>query len=79
MRTTVNLDSDVVEVARSLASARAISLGEAISLLARRGIEGGSTAEIGDSEDEQRYPTFCVSESTPTSGTVDVLNALEED
>ena len=75
----MNLDTDVVEVARSLASARSISLGEAISLLARRGIERGGTGEIGASGVEQQFPTFHVSESAPPFGTADVLNALEEE
>ena len=39
MRTTVNLDSDVVRAARGLAKARSISLGAAISELACRGLE----------------------------------------
>ncbi|TVQ35333.1 MAG: hypothetical protein EA384_16390 [Spirochaetaceae bacterium] len=75
----MNLDPEVVEVARSLASARSISLGEAISLLARRGIEGGGTVEIGNVGDEREFPTFHVSEAAPPFGTADVLNALEEE
>jgi hypothetical protein len=39
MRTTLSLDPDVLQAARSLAQARAISLGEAVSELARRGLE----------------------------------------
>lgn len=39
MRTTVTIDPDVLRAARSLARARAISLGAAISELARRGLE----------------------------------------
>jgi hypothetical protein len=38
MRTTLNLDEDVVRAARSLARQRSKSLGEVISELARRGI-----------------------------------------
>ncbi|MEX2444294.1 MAG: hypothetical protein WD492_11845 [Alkalispirochaeta sp.] len=38
MRTTVNLDEDIIEVARSMSLARGISLGAALSILARRGI-----------------------------------------
>ena len=38
MRTTVNLDDDILRVADKLAESRAISRGEAISELARRGI-----------------------------------------
>jgi hypothetical protein len=38
MRTTVNLDEDILSVADKLAESRAISRGEAISELARRGV-----------------------------------------
>jgi len=38
MRTTVNLDDDILRVADQLAYSRAISRGEAISELARRGV-----------------------------------------
>ena len=39
MRTTVNLDEDVLEAAKSLAHIKDVSLGEALSELARRGME----------------------------------------
>ena len=39
MRTTINLDDDIVRVADQLARSRAISRGEAISELARRGVQ----------------------------------------
>ncbi len=38
MRTTVNLDDDILRVADKLAESRTISRGEAISELARRGV-----------------------------------------
>jgi hypothetical protein len=47
MRTTVNLDPDVLRAARSLARARSISLGAAISELARRGLEPERPANEG--------------------------------
>lgn len=37
MRTTVNIDNDVLAVARALAERQGISLGRALSELARRG------------------------------------------
>lgn len=40
MRTTLDLDESVLAAARSLASARHISLGAAVSELARRGLAG---------------------------------------
>jgi len=38
MRTTLSIDDDVLEAARSLAEARGITLGEAVSTMARRGM-----------------------------------------
>ena len=49
MRTTLNLDEDVLRAAKSLARLRAKSLGKVISDLARRGIHAGSaTAQQGE-------------------------------
>lgn len=39
MRTTLTLDPDVLKAARSIARAKAISIGAAVSELARRGLE----------------------------------------
>ena len=39
MRTTLNIDDDVFAAARALASQMRISLGEALSSLARRGLQ----------------------------------------
>lgn len=39
MRTTLDLDEDIVAVAREISEADGISLGRAISLLARKGLE----------------------------------------
>jgi hypothetical protein len=41
MRTTLNLDEDIVRIAKSLARQRAESLGKVISDLARRGMRAG--------------------------------------
>ncbi len=38
MRTTINLDPDVAEIARQYARRRSVSLGKAVSELVRRGI-----------------------------------------
>lgn len=56
MRTTVNLPDDIYEVARSIASAKRISLGEALAELIRRGLEPASK-----SDDEPGFPCFSVS------------------
>lgn len=42
MRTTVTLDDDVLAVARALAERRRMSLGRALSELARRGFRTGA-------------------------------------
>lgn len=39
MRTTLNLEPDVLAAARKIATARSISLGKALSDLARRGLQ----------------------------------------
>ena len=41
MRTTVTIDDDVLAVARALAGQQGISLGRALSELARRGFRSG--------------------------------------
>lgn len=41
MRTTLDLDDDVMAATRTLAAERGISLGAALSELARRGLAGG--------------------------------------
>ena len=49
MRTTLNIDDDVLSVARALAQRKKISLGSAISELVRRGFKNGrSTASKRD-------------------------------
>ena len=54
MRTTVTLDPDVLAAARRLARARSISLGAALSELARRGLEQDRPAG------EEGFPVFQV-------------------
>jgi hypothetical protein len=54
MRTTVTLDAEVLRAARSLARTRSISLGAAISELARRGLEQERRI------DEGAFPSFRV-------------------
>ena len=56
MRTTLDLDDTVLAAARSLARSRRISLGDAVSELARRGLlapvaEVGSTPGVVDLSD----------------------------
>jgi hypothetical protein len=39
MRTTINLPDDIYDVARSIASAKNLSLGDAVAELVRKGLE----------------------------------------
>lgn len=55
MRTTLTLDDDIVRAARSLARARELSLGAAVSELARRGLDHTRDVAVDD------FPTFRVS------------------
>lgn len=79
MRTTVNLDPDVLEVARSLAAVQGISLGAAISILARRGLADDRVDTNVPSGPDVRFPTFSVSEDAPRFGTDDVKRALDDE
>lgn len=53
MRTTLNIDSDVLDVARRLAGAQAKTVGEVISDLARKGLETRSKVRRTDG-----FPVF---------------------
>ena len=48
MRVTVNIDEDVLVGARALAERKKVSLGAALSELARRGFKASSTETYGD-------------------------------
>jgi len=47
MRTTLNLPEDVYQAARSLASLKGLSLGDALAELARRGLTDGPPIDEG--------------------------------
>lgn len=72
MRTTLNLDDDVFELARSLAEARRSSIGKVLSDLARRG-----AVPRPSSKSRSGFHTFDVSESDEAFGPEDVRSALE--
>lgn len=74
MRTTLQLDNDVLEAARSLAKTEKKSLGEVVSDLARKGL-GAPTESRG----EQGFPMFEVSENTPPLTPKMVREALEDE
>ena len=73
MRTTVNLPDDVYEIARSLAAAKRISLGEALAELIRRGREI-SRVQRTDSV----FPCFAVSERAAPITLEQTLDAEDE-
>lgn len=60
MRTTLDLDADVLSAARQLAAARSISLGKAISELVRRGLEPRTKTKA-----QRGFPAFDVPKNVP--------------
>jgi hypothetical protein len=74
MRTTLNLDDDVVELARALARQEARSLGEVISELVRRGLAPRPTP----GQDRNGFPVFHVDRHTPPITDRMVERALDD-
>ena len=73
MRTTLAIDDDVLEAARSLSEAAGKSLGEVISELARRGL----APRIREA-DEEGFPVFSVSQGARPITLEMVQKALED-
>ena len=73
MRTTLNLDDDLVAAARELAVANRRSLGSVISELARRGLTPARVEADGD------LPVIRVPAGTPAITSQMVRRALDED
>jgi hypothetical protein len=69
MRTTVDIDRDVLDAARQLATARGVSLGAALSELARRGMESHTLSS------RNGFPVFQVPRRTPSFGTEEMSAA----
>ena len=72
MRTTLQIDDDVLKAARTLAAERGVSIGRVISDLARRGLRPESGAR-----DREGFPVFEVREDAPLFGPNDVEDALD--
>ena len=72
MRTTLTLDEDVLRAAKSLAQARSISLGSAVSELARRGLQRSRPTEADG------FPVFRVSPNARTI-TLEDVKSLEDE
>ena len=75
VRTTVNVDDDVLEAARSIARAEGRGVGAVISELARRGLTPARTRV--DAEDG--FPVFQVPDDAPPITDAMVRAALDED
>ena len=73
MRTTLTIDDDVLAVARALAEQRGISLGAAVSELARRGFR-----PISYTGREGTVPVFRVDLGAPPITSEDVYQALSD-
>ncbi|MGK2937928.1 MAG: antitoxin [Solirubrobacteraceae bacterium] len=73
MRTTLNLDDDVVAAARELAAGERRSLGAVVSELARRGLSPARVDADGD------LPVIRVPAGTPAITPEMVRRALDED
>ncbi|MFW5785842.1 MAG: antitoxin [bacterium] len=73
MRTTLNLDEDILRIARQIAADQGISLGKVVSDLARRGLARNRM------ESRDGLPVFSVSEAAPTFTGEDVASAEEDE
>ncbi len=74
MRTTLRIDDDVLQTARSLAKAESKSLGSVISALARKGLP--PRPRKGE---EAEFPVFTVSANAPPITLEMVKRTLEGD
>jgi len=73
MRTTVNLPDDVYEIARSVAHAKSVSLGEALAGLVRKGLQS-----IPPLNTRNAFPAFVLSEDAPPITLEQTLAAEDE-
>jgi hypothetical protein len=74
MRTTINLEEDVLRAVKSLARDRGVSLGTAISDLVRQALRPPERTIY-----EMDFPVFEVREGTPLLTPEMVKSALEDD
>ena len=70
MRTTLDIESDVLDAAKALATARGVSVGAALSELARRGVSARTPLATRNG-----FPVFQVPAGTPGFGPNDVAAA----
>jgi hypothetical protein len=74
MRTTLNLDDDVMDAAKAIAASQRRSLGQVVSELARRGLAPSETRI----SDEAGFPVFAVRDGAPLITGEMVDSALDE-
>jgi hypothetical protein len=72
MRTTLDVDADVLRAARSLAAAEGKTIGQALSELARRGL-----ARRTEAKNRSRFPRFEVEPGAPPITLGMVKDALD--
>jgi hypothetical protein len=76
MRTTLTIDDDVLAAARSLARHRGMSVGTALSTLARSGLRAPKVA--GAPASSRRFPTMQPGSAAPALTSEAVAAALDE-
>ena len=74
MRTTLDVENDVLDAAKALATARGVSVGAALSELARRGI--AARTPLGA---RNGFPVFQIPANTPAFGSDDVAAAISRE
>jgi hypothetical protein len=73
MRTTLNLDPQLLSTAKRLAAARSVALGDIISELANKGLEAeGQARHQAASKRKSGFPVFKVKKGAPIIGLEDV-------
>lgn len=71
MRTTLDVENDVLDAAKALASARGVSVGAALSELARRGVAARTPLASRNG-----FPVFQIPANTPGFGPDDAAIAI---
>jgi hypothetical protein len=74
MRTTLDVESDVLDAAKALAVARRVSVGAALSELARRGVAARTPMTVRNG-----FPVFQVPAGTPGFGPDEIAAATSGD
>jgi hypothetical protein len=72
MRTTLTIDDDVLSLAQALADSRNISIGKALSEMARRGMQPRLSGRS-----KSGFITFCANDSVGSFGEAEVCGAMD--